>query len=494
MRWVRQWFVVAALLLLPLSVLVFLRIFTQFDLGWFSAEAHLVVVSAIALLALAAAAAALVTAMRSRQPSVIWLGIGCVVVGLGMLGHGLTTPGVFGQPANVWVSRLPYVALCTFAACLAAAGRSPSWWMNRAVRLQPVMSIAAPIAAVAVVVVTVTLRPLSFGGGRRYVWEEPALDVVSVMTVLLLVLVIRTHWHRWRLGYDVVQFAIVLAAAAAIAAVVAFEYGKFGHISWWDYHAYLFAGFGGAVYAVFRRRNDERTLTEVLDAAFVDDPFDHIVSGYPEALRSLVRAVEIKDAYTHGHSERTARMAVELGLLMGLSPDRLRVLARGAYLHDVGKIGIPDGILNKPGALTDEERDVIQTHPRLGYELASSAPSLREALPVILHHHERFDGGGYPGGLAGEAIPLEARVVAVADVWDALTSDRAYRRGWAPEAALAHIRAGAGTHFDARVVDTFTTLVARWGIRDRVLDGTARVAWEAAETCHEIDEGRMISV
>ncbi|MEX2625672.1 MAG: HD domain-containing phosphohydrolase, partial [Ilumatobacteraceae bacterium] len=150
--------------------------------------------------------------------------------------------------------------------------------------------------------------------------------------------------------------------------------------------------------------------------------------------------------------------------------------------------------LNKPGALTDEERDVIQTHPRLGFELASSAPSLQEALPVILHHHERVDGCGYPGGLAGRAIPLEARVVAVADVWDALTSDRAYRRGWAPEAALAHIRAGAGTHFDARVVDAFTTLVARWGIRDRAVDGTAAIAWEAAETCHELDDDRRVGV
>ena len=99
---------------------------------------------------------------------------------------------------------------------------------------------------------------------------------------------------------------------------IAFEHGKFGHVSWWDYHGYLMAGFGGAVYAVFRRRGDERTLTEVLNGAFVDDPFEHIVSGYPEALRSLVRAVEVKDTYTHGHSQRTARMAVELGLSMGL--------------------------------------------------------------------------------------------------------------------------------------------------------------------------------
>ena len=106
----------------------------------------------------------------------------------------------------------------------------------------------------------------------------------------------------------------------------------------------------------------------------------------------------------------------------------------------------------------------METHPRLGYELASSAPSLREALPVILHHHERVDGGGYPEGLKGRAVPLEARVVAVADVWDALTSDRAYRTGWDPARALAHIVAGRSTHFDPAVVDVFLALAADWGI------------------------------
>jgi HD-GYP domain-containing protein (c-di-GMP phosphodiesterase class II) len=202
----------------------------------------------------------------------------------------------------------------------------------------------------------------------------------------------------------------------------------------------------------------------------------------------------VKDAYTHGHSQRTARLAVELGLSMGLSTDRLRVVARGAYLHDVGKIGIPDHILNKPGKLTPEEWVVIQSHPRLGFELASAAPSLAEALPVILCHHERVDGGGYPAGLCGAEIPLEARVVAVADVWDALTSDRAYRPGWAPATALAHIRDGAGTHFDPTVVDALARLVGGWGVRDDEHGGSSTVAWEAAETCHELDTPQLVTV
>jgi HD-GYP domain-containing protein (c-di-GMP phosphodiesterase class II) len=492
-RLIRRWFTVAGLVLGPLVLLVALRGAPSLDLQWFSPHWHLIVVSGIAACALVAAVVALVTAGRSGQPNVIWLGIGCVAVGLAMLGHGLTTPGVFDRPYNIWVSRLPYGAMCVFAVCLAVAGRPPTAGLNRLVNRHPIAAITLPTLAIGSVVGAVTFDPLTLSGAAAYAWEENAFDVVSITAIVLLAISIRTHWRRWHLGHDVFQFAVVLSATSCIAALVAFEHGRFGHVSWWDYHAYLMAGFGGAVYAVLRRRGDERTLTELLNGAFVDDPFVHIVSGYPEALRSLVRAVEVKDTYTHGHSQRTARLAVELGLSMGLAPDQLRVIARGAYLHDVGKIGIPDSILNKPDALTPEEWAVIKTHPQLGYELASAAPSLGEALPVILHHHERVDGLGYPGGLEGNAIPLEARVVAVADVWDALTSDRAYRKGWSPEMALAHIRDGAGTHFDPQVVEALVRVIGCRGITEHGDGGTATVAWQAAETCHEIDHDRLVS-
>jgi hypothetical protein len=493
MRRLRRWAIVTALLAGPIAILLLLRTYPDVDIAGFSPQWHLVVVSCIAACALVAAFSALVTAGRSGQPNVIWLGIGCVAVGMCMLGHGLTTPGVLGNPPNEWVGRLPYLAMLLFSACLYLAGRPPTSTLNKLVQRSARVAIVAPAMALVGVVAYVTIDPLVLGNGTAYSWEENFYDVASAAAIVLLLIVIRTHWRRWHLGKDVFQFAIVLSASSAIAALIAFEHGRFGHVSWWDYHGYLLAGFGGAVYAVFRRRGDERSLTDVLNSAFVEDPFQHIVSGYPEALRSLVRAVEIKDTYTHGHSQRTARLAVELGIAMGLAPDQLRVIARGAYLHDVGKIGIPDEILNKPGALTPEEWTVIKSHPRLGWELASAAPSLEEALPVILHHHERVDGEGYPAGLTGEAIPLEARVVAVADVWDALTSDRAYRRGWSPDMALAHIRDGAGTHFDRRVVAALTRLVASWGIDDTCCEGVASVAWSAAETCHEIDERHPVT-
>src|SRR3546814_5355264 len=131
----------------------------------------------------------------------------------------------------------------------------------------------------------------------------------------------------------------------------------------------------------------------------------HIVDGYPDALKTLVRAVEIKDHYTHGHSERTSRLAVQLGLRMGMPSDTLRALARGAYLHDVGKIAIPDEILNKPGRLTPDERTVIETHPEVGYELVAPSRSLAEALPSVLPHPQALDGGRYPSSRRRPHLP-----------------------------------------------------------------------------------------
>ncbi|MCU1395963.1 MAG: hypothetical protein JWM34_4391 [Ilumatobacteraceae bacterium] len=487
---VRRWSFVVALLALPTAFLVFLRAMPGFDLHWFSPSSHLVVVSAIAACALFVAVVAVISAAQAPQSGVVWLGLGCSAVGLFMLGHGLTTPGALNQPPNQWVGRFPYVALAALAVCLFVAGLRADRRLNRWVGRHPLLTVMIPMTPATAFVALVVHDPTGFHGTGPYRHEHAVFTAVAVVVVALLLVVIVRHGRRWHLGKDPIQLALVLSSAMSIAAVVSFEHGKFTRLSWWDYHAYLLAGFGAAVYAVVVRGRRQSAVLDVLTDTFVDDPFAHIVRGYPEALSRLVRAVEVKDAYTHGHSLRTAELAVELGLQMSLPPDRLRIIARGAYLHDLGKIAIPDHILNKPGSLTPEERAVVETHPQLGWDLASTAPSLQEVLPVILHHHERMDGGGYPAGLSGSAVPLEARVVAVADVWDALTSDRAYRAGWEPTRALAHITAGSGTHFDAAVVDALVAVLMNRGIRLSSEPGEADVAWTAAQTCHEIDRGQ----
>jgi HD-GYP domain-containing protein (c-di-GMP phosphodiesterase class II) len=149
---------------------------------------------------------------------------------------------------------------------------------------------------------------------------------------------------------------------------------------------------------------------------------------------------------------------------MGMSPEEVVHLRRGALLHDIGKMGIPDGILLKPGPLTDEQWEVMRRHPVYAYELLSPIPYLRPALDIPHLHHERWDGSGYPLGLKGEAIPLAARVFAVVDVWDALTSSRPYRAKVREERAKEIIRAGAGTDFDPRVVEAFLKLDLSQGV------------------------------
>jgi len=172
-------------------------------------------------------------------------------------------------------------------------------------------------------------------------------------------------------------------------------------------------------------------------------------------LFALARIVEAKDENTGDHCSRLAHKAVGFGRALGLSSPELQALRRGGVLHDIGKLGIPDHILLKPGALTDEEWVVMRQHTTIGYHLVSKLRSLRLTAPIIRHHHERWDGQGYPDGLAGEAIPLPARLMAVADVYDALTQERIYKPAWSMASTEAQILAGAGTQFDPAVVQAF---------------------------------------
>ncbi|HLE29207.1 MAG TPA: HD-GYP domain-containing protein, partial [Anaerolineales bacterium] len=144
---------------------------------------------------------------------------------------------------------------------------------------------------------------------------------------------------------------------------------------------------------------------------------------------------------------------------MGMSDAERVHLRRGALLHDIGKMGVPDAILLKPGPLTDEEWEIMRQHPQYAYELLSPILYLRPALGIPYYHHEKWDGAGYPRGLKGEQIPLAARIFAVVDVWDALRSDRPYRAAWPAERVREHIRSLAGTHFDPQVVEAFLSMI-----------------------------------
>ncbi|MCH8026285.1 MAG: HD domain-containing protein [Chloroflexi bacterium] len=188
---------------------------------------------------------------------------------------------------------------------------------------------------------------------------------------------------------------------------------------------------------------------------------DEVELNYDATLRALMAALDTKDSVTGGHSERVARLTVSLAREMNFPKDRLVDVERGALLHDVGKIGVPDAVLQKPGPLDDKEWEAMRKHPLLAGMMISNVKFLEGATPILLYHHERYDGAGYPFALEGKAIPLEARIFAVVDTFDAMTYDRPYRKALSVEVALREIKANAGTQFDPEVVVAFTRLIAR---------------------------------
>lgn len=181
-------------------------------------------------------------------------------------------------------------------------------------------------------------------------------------------------------------------------------------------------------------------------------------TSYMATVRALCNAVEARDAYTGKHAERVAAYGLAIARGTGTRIARDPEIEFGFLLHDVGKVAVPDAILFKPAPLTPEERLVMERHPVVGWEIVRDIDFLGDAKVVVRHHHERWDGRGYPDGLAGEEIPLAARVFCVADVLDALTTTRPYRRPSTLQDARAIIREGAGSHFDPDVVDTFLSL------------------------------------
>ncbi|MEU3412341.1 HD-GYP domain-containing protein [Streptomyces sp. NPDC006658] len=191
-------------------------------------------------------------------------------------------------------------------------------------------------------------------------------------------------------------------------------------------------------------------------------------AAHQATIRALVQAVDIKDGYTRGHSERVGQASVLIARELGLDDDRVEVLRFAGILHDVGKLGVPTRLLRKDGPLTPEERRIIELHPEYGHEMVRGISFLGEARTAILHHHERLDGTGYPYGLAGDRIPECARIVAVADAFDAMTSTRCYSRARPVEAAVAELERCAGAHFDPRMVRALVRALRREGWRPAV--------------------------
>ena len=189
--------------------------------------------------------------------------------------------------------------------------------------------------------------------------------------------------------------------------------------------------------------------------------YDDLEKAYLSTIMALANAVEARDRYTSGHTVRVTYLAELIAKELGWEDDRIFILSMGCSLHDIGKIGVPDSVLNKPGRLTEQERTIMQRHPEVGARMIEGIAFLKPCAPFIISHHEQWDGSGYPHGLTGESIPIEGRVLAVADTFDAIVTDRPYRRGKSIEAAIQELRDFAGRQFDPDIVAIFIEAIRK---------------------------------
>jgi HD-GYP domain-containing protein (c-di-GMP phosphodiesterase class II) len=209
--------------------------------------------------------------------------------------------------------------------------------------------------------------------------------------------------------------------------------------------------------AVQARQLADQVAVAISNARLIEE-LDELNWG---TLYALARAIDAKSHWTAGHSERVTELALRIGQAMGLNQKQLDDLHRGGLLHDLGKIGIPPEVLDKAGKLTDEEYQLMREHVRIGARILEPIEAYAGIIPVVLHHHEYYDGSGYPDGLSGDDIDLGARIFTVADHYDALISDRPYREGLPQETVIGFIKEDSGTKFDPKVVEAFLEVMAQ---------------------------------
>ncbi|MFD0589563.1 HD-GYP domain-containing protein [Paenibacillus sp. GCM10027627] len=445
----------AALMLAPLLGYGYILV-SPYDVEIHTPDGHFYIVSVVAVLALAVAAAIGLVATRIRNIKVSFLSLSYVSLAAMFTLHGLSTPGFLMHHSSISgnVAQLSVLmsAFWLWLCSISADHKLVRWLSLKQKWLLPVWSVMM----------------LAFG---LFLWLNP--DFVNLLHlkgdmskwVTTAVIFVLNGWTMYRnmqtymVSKFPLQLAIVYSTGWMLVAQIIMVTGEPWMASWWLYHFLLLASVIVMVYGIIREHLSTGSITSSIKMLFRANPEDWINTYISPSVRDLVLATEAKDSYTAGHNYRVALYALKLGEEMGLSSSQLRAIAQGGLVHDIGKLYIPDGILNKPGKLNDEERAIIESHPVSGFDVCKRLGFMVEELAVIRSHHEKWNGSGYPDRLSGEDIPLVARITAVADVYDALTSSRSYRQAMSQDEAMSILLNESGRHFDPRCIRAWERLV-----------------------------------
>lgn len=439
-------------ILIPYLLFESLRLGFLHDGLYTMPRGHFYIVSSVALLATAIAIAVGIAGSRLRNIQVTFLSLSFISLAEFFAIHGLSTPNFLLHASHLpGVSASLSVLLASFWLWLSSVPSDHkavvylSRWQNV---LVPGWTIVLFIFGIVGILFPslVDFIPL---------YENPLKGSVGAITLLLNVMAIYRYYQSYRFSRYPLQIHIIYSACWFIAAEGIMLMGEVWKLSWWLYHFLLLASMISMIIGLIRQNNGSKSVVMALKALFTTDPIERVTSCLSPSVKALILATETRDNYTSGHNLRVTMYALKLAAELHIQPEQLRALAQGTIVHDVGKINVPDAILNKPGSLTSEERSIIEQHPVKGYEMCKTLGFMMDELHIIRSHHERWDGTGYPDQLKGQAIPLLARIVAVADVYDALTSNRSYRRAWSHQEGIQLLIDGKNSHFDEQCVEAW---------------------------------------
>ncbi|BBH22774.1 hypothetical protein Back11_41190 [Paenibacillus baekrokdamisoli] len=440
---------------LPIIIYESLRSVQAADITIKSVNGHFYVVSFIAALAMIVAIAVGITGQRLRNIKVEFMSLAYLSLAGIFLLHGISTPGFMMHDTHIAsIAAQLSILIAVGWLCLSAASSDHpivtllSKW--RRWLIPGWLVVLAALFYLAMMYPEIMDKlPIN---NRPYKW------IAASVTSMVCLWTMYRYWHSNQSARFPLQRAIVYSLGWLIVAQYIMVTGSTWKLSWWMYHMLLLGSMAIMFVGLIRQYFSQGSITSSLKVLFQSDPRSWLEACITPSVRALIMATEARDAYTAGHNMRVALYALRLAEEMKLSKDQLRAIALGGVVHDVGKLKVPDSILNKPGKLTQEERYIMEFHPVSGYDMCKRLGFLNDELSVIRSHHEKWDGTGYPDRLAGERIPLLARITAVSDVYDALTSSRSYRQAMSHDEAMVIIWQGSGIHFDPVCVEAWVRL------------------------------------